>query len=323
MICITANKQKRQKCYIREGAFAYLQNVSGNYMRIIILAFAVFIITSCDSPQQPEHITVDELGYNLLSSLKNNNKKAFLELFDAAVLAQTSQGKMDTAFTFYKSAIDIYELPAFDVWKKERFAFNSDTTNHVLIMALPIIFPRDGKPDYVIELHLSPENRIIGISLNKMPDASQMPDDHFPDIQNAFNYSFDSLESIKLYYLPGINSDPKLSKYQLFGKNEFNDTVKADFNSLFSHLNASSILSSEKIVSQQPNSNDLKAVIFVYRINGRERNLFLISNNFQENSLAIDDFYVTNATRSYTINEDDRIQLTSDIAKLIDKYIAK
>lgn len=27
---ITANKQKRQKYYIREGAFAYLQNVGSN-----------------------------------------------------------------------------------------------------------------------------------------------------------------------------------------------------------------------------------------------------------------------------------------------------
>jgi hypothetical protein len=290
-------------------------------MKRLFLISLLAICVACNTSGTTEEKSIDEIGFSVLYAIKNNDKQQFLELFDPTVLANTPQDKLDTAFEFYKTVLNDYDFPTFDAWTKNRPGWQIDTVRRVFAIALPLMNINQGKVDFIFEMQYSSENKIMGIALNKTADPSQMPEGAFPLKEEAFDYSFNNLESIRLYYLPGLNSDPQLSQSRTFSSAEFNDTIRNDFGNILNHLNASSIVNAEKTVSQQKNSKDLKAVIFAFNDNGRERNLFLVSNYFTEKSLTIDVFYTTNAAYTYQVNDSNAAQLTTDINELMEKYL--
>ena len=309
--------------YLLEGKArgANPQNVSGNMKRALLLLSIIGILVSCNSEVKKDNVSIEEIGFNVLKSIKENDKQGFLALFDQKVLAQTPPDQIDTAFNFYKNLLADYDFPTVDVWKKEKFFCQVDTVKRIVAIGLPLINATNSKVDFIFELQFSSENQLTGINLNKTADPEVLPDSHFPPKEDEFNYSFDSLLSIKLYSLPGLNSNPQLSKYIAYERTEFTSEIKSDFGKILTDLNQSAIIGSEKTISQQPNSNDLKAVIFIFRDNGKERSLFLISNEIDEHPLDIHTFYVTNATYAYHVNDSCTALLKEDISVLVGKYV--
>lgn len=295
--------------------------VSGKFTRTFLLISIISILFSCNSQTENKQKSIDEIGFSALNSIKNNDKQKLYELFDQDILSLTSQSKFDSAFEFYKTIIDKYDFPEFESWKKDRFFYQIDTITKTLAIGLPLNNVNNSTVDYVFEMQFSSKNKIVGIRVNKVPEAGFMPDSEFTPKEEKFNYSFDSLLSIRLYCLPGLNSNPKLSRSIAFNNMEFNNEIKNDFGDLLSKLNKSQILGVRKTTSEQLTTNDLKAIIFLFKDNGKERSLYLISNNIKNRPFEIHVFYVVNATYAYQVNDDNIIQLKSDISSLILKYI--
>lgn len=291
-------------------------------MRSVLFSILISLLISCGSEKvETQPLTIDEIAYNAIKSMKENNVERFVSLFDSAIVKQAPAGQFDEAFATYASILNDYDLPAFNVWKDNRFFWQIDTVKRILVLGLPLTNDKNTLPEYVFQMGYSSTNKLIGINVNKTQNAQDMPDSKFPPKEDAFNYSFDSLLSIRLYYLPGLNSDVRLSKSISIVKADFTSETFTDFGALLADLNKSEITGADKVNSQQPTSNDLKGIAMVFKDKGTERSVFLISNNIAERELEINIFYITNATYSYQVSDDSRDQLKEDIGALIEKYI--
>jgi hypothetical protein len=289
--------------------------------RALLLISIIGILVSCGSQEPEEVSSIDEIGFNVLRSIKENSKENFLAAFDKTVLSQTPQAQLDTAFEFYKNVLAEYDFPSIDTWKNDRFFCQVDSIKRIVAIGLPLTNATNSKVDFIFELQFSSDNLLTGITLNKTADPQVMPDSHFPPKEDKFNYSFDSLLSIRLYSLPGLNSNPQLSKSVAYERSEFTSEIKSDFGQILADLNQSAIVGAEKTISQQPTSNNLKAVIFIFKDKDKERSLFLISNEIEERPLEINAFYVTNATYAYDVNDSCTTRLKEDISVLVGKYV--
>jgi hypothetical protein len=289
--------------------------------RILSTMLILVMLCSCDSNVDRKTLTVDEVAYTALKSMKEKDKVAFLALFDPGIVAKSSEGQIDSTFQVYSNLLSNYDLPNFDSWKSDRFFWQLDTVNRIIATGLPLVNSKNTPVDYVFEMWYSTAGMLTGITVHKIADPENLPEDHYPPNEQVFNYSFDSLQSIRVYSLPGINSNTQFSKSVTYNSSEFNEEIKSDFGELISDLNKSEIIGSKKINSNQSTSNDLKAVIFVFADRNRYRNVYLISNNIPGRELELNTFYVTNATYAYQVGAIDSTHLKEDIDLLVAKYL--
>jgi hypothetical protein len=290
-------------------------------MRLLLMVSILTVLFSCNSPEEKESRSIDEIAFDALHAMKAGDKEHFLQLFDETFLSQTPADQLDTAFEFYKTLLAPYDFPDYRTWKDQRFFLQVDTLHRVVAIGLPLEATTNIGVEYVFEIQFSEQNKIAGWACNRVPKAYELPESQFPLKEDSFNYTLDSVVLIRLYYLPGVNANVNLSREVVFTQEQFNDNLKNDFGSLLNTLDSSKIISAEKTISEQEESNELKAVIFQFRDCGKKRQLFLVGNNLAERPLDIHVFYQTNAAYAYHLSDANTIEIKAAIDRLFTKYL--
>jgi hypothetical protein len=297
-------------------------------MKKILFPIIISLFLSCCTETEKQNDSVEEIGFNALQAIKNNDRQSLYKLFDQDLLANTPESSLDEIVIESKKILDQYPFPKWEDWKKNRLLCKFDTSNLVLTIGVPLSPPAKGSVDHLFNIKFSSSDKITSINISQIPGANYMPDSEFPKKEEKFNYTFDSLISIRLYYLPGNSISPDSSKSIEFKGKELSLKLQQDFESVLATLNSSKINSTTKTTEHLQPTNELKALIFRYRDGvyldskqKREKSVFLISNENVENTFEVRNFNVLNATYLYQLSDKDNKALKKQIDTYFKKYI--
>ena len=74
----------------------------------------------------------------MVKSIKANDKEKFFDLLDSKIYEATPKEQIGQYFDLYKKAIDSYNLPPYDKWKKEDHLWVTfDTLSQSFIFGFP------------------------------------------------------------------------------------------------------------------------------------------------------------------------------------------
>lgn len=234
---------------------------------LILSATLLFSCTEPEPEQKPKTLEAfADIGYNLVQSMKSGDKEKFFSLLDPKIYDATPKDQIEQYFDIYKKAVDNYELPPYDKWKKEDHLWVTfDTINQNFIFGFPFQDNPTGILEGYFKIKFTEENKIISIFLNQTPDPKLQPDSLFPPLIKKLDLTFDKLSSITFFRLPGHASDNPTLKHVFIKRNEF-EPINSELKQIIDTLNSCSILEIEKsFPSHEPNTDDLKRIELVFK----------------------------------------------------------
>jgi hypothetical protein len=269
-----------------------------------------------------ETVTLDKLTYDVCKSLKNNDKETFKTYFDANSINSVSTSQFDYVFNNAAAIASKYDLPTYEIWKKERTFFNNDTIKKIIRVGLPFIAKAtSAAPEYYFMLSYD-QQILVSFNLQKTTTFENMPDRMFPNKKEKFEFVSEDLVKIKIYSLPGQNSDAENAKTVELEKNHLTNEIKNEFSIFLNQLNSSEIISSDKgSVKEQTNTNDLKAVVFTFKDGNDFLTLSVVNPAQQHKFVEVITFYSLNAAIIYQISDKDKAKINSLLDQFTSKYL--
>ncbi len=289
-------------------------------MKTVIYTVLLLGLLSCSDPPV-QKTSVDKLTYELCLSLKQNDKEKFKSYFDPNVLNSVSAGEFDYVFNNAVAVANKYELPSFELWKQNRIFFENDSVNKIIRMGLPFIRKATtANPESYFKIGYNLDQQFTGLNLQNITTPENMPDRMFPNKKDRFEFAEKDLVSIRLYFLPGQNSNAQNSKSVEFKEQELTANIKTDFNKVLNFLNSAEIVSAEKgAVHEQTNTNDLKAIMFKFRDGNEVLSLSILNPTKLDKYVEVNTFYIINAAILYQLTTKDK----SGVQKLLDEFVSK
>mgnify|MGYP000902487422 CR=1 FL=1 len=257
----------------------------------------------------------------MVKSIKANDKEKFFDLLDSKIYEATPKEQIGQYFDLYKKAIDSYNLPPYDKWKKEDHLWVTfDTLSQSFIFGFPFQDNPTGIMEGYFKIKFTEENKIINLFLNQTPDPKTQPDTYFPETIEKFNLNFSQLDNIIFVRLPGHASDNAPLKHVTFDKNEIS-TIKDEITQIIDTLNSCKIIEIQKTFpSHEPNTDDLKRIELEF-INPR----YIISVT---NTTMLDKYVTVQAHKgnlsahhTYVISESDKQKLMRLLTEHVPRHI--
>jgi len=289
-------------------------------MKTIIYLSLLFGLCSCNEPTV-EKIPIDKLVYDLCVSLKQKDINKFKSYFDLTTINGTSESQFNYVFNNAVANVSNYELPSFEIWKKNWIFFENDSINHIVRVGLPFIRKATtATPESYLKISYNVDGKFSGLVLQNVTTFNELPDRMFPNKKEKFEFSVDNVIKIRLYFLPGQNTDSEYSKSIEFKEDGLTENIKLDFRKILDVLNSTKIISGDKgAIHEQTNTNDLKAVLFDFKDGNDVLNLSVLNATKLDKYVEVNTFYTMNAAIIYQLSETDK----SKIQKLLDQFISK
>lgn len=287
----------------------------------IISIFLTLSLLSCDNPKEENDI--DHVVYDAFKALKNKDKEKFVSYFDLAVINKLNISEFNMYYNHYVAAVEKFELPDYDIWKKNKLFYLKDSINKIIRIGLPFISgATTGTPEYTFKIGYGEDLLLRGVELNKTPTASDLSDRSFPHKIDKFDFSTINLVSIRLYFLPGQNPSHENAKSIVFINETLTENIIKDFEPIFTRLDKSKIESASKVsITEELNTNDLRAILFDFQDGNEIVSLNIINSANQDKYLEINHFYVMNAAYKYEVSEMDKIEMNTLLKTYLKKYI--
>lgn len=288
-------------------------------MKTILYIFLIAGLFSCNDATK-DKVPIDKLVYDMCVSLKQNDKETFKSYFDAGSLNSVSAGEFDYVFNNAVSVANKYELPSYELWKGNWIFFENDSVNSLIRVGLPFIRKATTtNPEAYFKISYNAEQKFTGLALQNVT-SDNLPDRMFPNKKDKFDFSENDLISIRIYFLPGQNSEANQSRSAEFKEQDLTPQIKADFKKVLDYINSSTIVSAKKgTVHEQTNTNDLKAINFKFRDGNEVLTLSVLNPTKADKYVEVNTFYLINAAILYQLSDKDKLE----IQKLLDEFVSK
>jgi len=290
-------------------------------MKTILYSILIFGLFSCNESAEKK-VPIDKITYEMCVSLKQNDKEKFKSYFDVSTLNGLSISEFDYVFNNAVAVANKYELPSFELWKENWIFFENDSVNNIVRVGLPFIRkPTTANPESYFKISYNAEQKFIGFTLQNVT-SDNLPDRMFPNKKDKFEFSENDLVDIRIYFLPGQNSEAKQSKSMEFKETELNTQIKADFKKILELINSAEIISAEKgAVHEQTNTNDLKAIVFKFKDGNEVLTLSVLNPTKLDKYVEVNTFYVINAAILYQLSDRDKTEIQEQLNQFVSKYI--
>lgn len=288
-------------------------------MKTILYIFLLALIISCNDTA--EKIPMEKLAYDFCSSLKLKDKQKYTTYFSSESINSASIGQFDYVYNNAAAIVSKYELPSFEYWKTNRIFYQNDSANNRIRIGLPFIGgPTSTTPESYFLIGYDNEQKFTGFNIQNVTTYKDLPDRMFPNKKEKFDFSEHDLISVRIYFLPGQNTEVNKSKSVEFKENELTASIKSDFKNVIDVINSSKIESAEKgAIQEQSNTNDLKAIVFHIKDGNEVLTLSVLNPTQLEKYIEVNTFYTTNAAILYQLSEKNK----SEIQKLLDTFVIK
>lgn len=295
---------------------------------ISLLLITILLISSCSSDSMDQNMSKEEVAYSAMLAIKNNDRKSLNSLIDKDILSNTPDSVINQMASASKIILDQYPFPSIESWKKLHLFCQLDSLKNTLSIGIPLSPKATESADYIFEIMFSKANKITAMKIVAIPSAEQLPSSEFPTKEEKFNFTFDSLISIRLYYLPKNTTNPEASKSIEFKTENLTSEHKIDFQSILSTLNNSEIIGVTITTDHLQPTHELQAISFSYKDGiyddtkrQRTKNLFILCNYNSEKNIEIRIFNVINATYLYKLTNSDYGKLKPLIDSSFEKYL--
>lgn len=266
---------------------------------------------------------MEKLAYDFCSSLKHKDKGKYTTYFSSDAINGCSVSEFDYVYNNAVAIVNKYELPSFEYWKKNRIFYQFDSVNNRIRIGLPFVggatLPR---PESYFLIAYDAEQKFTGFNIQNVTTYKDLPDRMFPNKKEKFDFSENDLISVRIYFLPGQNSDPSQSKSIDFKGGELTDNIKNDFKQVLDTINASTIEAAEKgAIQEQKNTNDLKAIVFDFKDGNEVLTLSVLNPTQLEKFIEVNTFYSTNAAILYQLSKKNKFEIQKLLNTFVIKYI--